>query len=263
MIGSRRAWYILPLAVSGIVIVVGAVLGITTNLASDVIKFPHWLAFVPHHPVAATGVLAVFLIGLNIIAYFSSQAGPQPATEDDLADAAEGLHDRFDRLEIGQLEGDGRVLDRLPPFAKQLLSLDVDHESTWQLIVVFARETVDPYRVAREWSVAPPSAAAALSADGQLIIAEILLAYQQPKAAVQFLIAALELGASPRPLWLLRAAQAAMTAEDEEAALGFLDQAQHIDPDYSLATAFRLNMETDWKSAARAITGFRPRTDWE
>jgi tetratricopeptide (TPR) repeat protein len=261
--GPRRFRYLPTLAVSLISTFVGALLAITTNLASDVLTLPRWLSFVQRHPLASSLVLAVVMFGLWAVGHFYDQAGPQPATSDDVAETGERIHEQLDRIEIGQLEHDDRVLNRLPPLARQLLDEDVDHESTWQLIVAFTRDSADPYRVAREWAVAPPAAAAGLSAHGQLVVTEIMLAFGQPAAAMEFMRAALDLGMSPRAFWLFRAAQVAWTADDADAALAFLDEAQRIDPTYPLSTATRLNHEGRWTEAAAVIAGFSPETAWE
>ncbi|MBM0258116.1 hypothetical protein [Micromonospora sp. 4G55] len=261
--GPRRLRYLPTLAVSLIGTFVGAFLAITTNLASDLLTLPRWLSVVQRHPLAASFVLAVVMFGLWAVGYFYDQAGPQPATSDDVAEAGERIHEQLDRIEISQLERDDRVLNRLPPLARQLLDEDVDHESTWQLIVAFTRDSTDPYRVAREWAVAPPAAVASLSAHGQLVVTELMLAFAQPAAAVEFIRAALNLGVSPRAFWLFRAAQVAWTADDADGALAFLDEAQRIDPTYPLSTATRLGHEGRWAEAAVAIAGFNPQTAWE
>ncbi|MFG2042169.1 hypothetical protein [Dactylosporangium sp. NPDC048998] len=242
---------------------VGAALAIITNLASNSLTLPSALSLVQRHPLAFSGVLVVVMFGLWAVGYFLDQAGPQPATTDDLAEAGERIHDQLDRIELGQLEHDDRVLERLPPYARQLLDEDVDHDSTWQLVVAFTRDAADPVRVAREWAVAPPGAAANLSAYGQLVIAELMLAYGQPAAAVTYVQAALNLGVSPRPFWLFRAAQAAWTAEDNDSALAYLEEAQRVDASYPLTNAAQLNYEGRWVDAAAALSACVPQTAWE
>lgn len=263
MSGPRRFRYLPTLGVALTSTFVGAGLAITTNLASNALTLPSWLSLVQRHPLAFSGVLAVVMFGLWAVGYFHDQAGPQPATSDEVAEAGERIHEQLDRIEISQLEHDDRVLGRLPPYARQFLDDDTDHDSTWQLIVAFTRESADPFRVAREWAVAPPAATAGLSAHGQLVVADLMLAYGQPDAAAKFLQAALDLGVSPRPFWLFRAAQVAWTADDTDSALGYLDEAQQIDATYPLTSAARLNHEGRWTEAAAAITDFTPHVAWE
>lgn len=205
----RRVSYLPTLTVSLLTIAVGTALSITVNLASDVIKLPSWLSAVQRHPVVASGVLTVVMFALWAAGYFLGEAQSQPATSDELTEATEGLHDQLDRIEVSQLEADDRVLSRLPPLARQVLDGDVDHQDTWQVVVGFTRDATEPFTMAREWAVAPPAAAAALSADGQVCVAEIMLAFGQPKAALRYMRAALDLGVSPRAFWLFRATQMA------------------------------------------------------
>ncbi|WP_199515964.1 tetratricopeptide repeat protein [Nucisporomicrobium flavum] len=242
---------------------VGTSLSITGNLASDVIKLPPWLSWVQDHPVWASLALTMVMFALWAAGHFLGEAGPQPATGDELAGTAEGLHDQLGRIEISQMENDDRILKRLPPLARQIIEGDIDHQSTWQVIVGFTRDATDPFLMAREWAVAPPAGADALSADGQLCVAEILLAYGQPKAALRFIRAALDLGVTPRLFWLFRAHQIAGAAEDETTALALLDEADQIDPSYPLTAAARLNHAGQWEEAASVLAQFRPTTDWE
>src|SRR4029453_19407006 len=137
MSGSRRFRYLPSLAVWLTSTFVGAALAITTNLASNSLTLPSWLSVVQRHPLGFSGVLAVVMFGLWAIGYFLDQAGPQPVTTDDLAEAREGLHDQLDRIELSQLEHDERVVERLPPHARQLLDEDINHDRTGHLGVGF------------------------------------------------------------------------------------------------------------------------------
>ncbi|GIG67348.1 hypothetical protein Pen01_36430 [Phytomonospora endophytica] len=177
----------------------------------------------------------------------------------------ERIGSRFDTIEVGQLRDDERVLSRLPPYVELLLKSDMDRAGTWNLIAPFTDENVDPRQLAGEWSRAVPSAVSELSAQGCLVVAELLRAYGQPIGAIESIERALGLGVSSRPYWHFRCAQIVWQVEGEDSnrAAEYLNSALEIDPMYPLVNAALRCHQGAYADASQYLVTWNAATAWE
>jgi hypothetical protein len=99
----------------------------------------------------------------------------------------------------------------------------------------------------------------------QLIVAELLHTYGQPRAAISHLRHAVAWGATPRAYWLFRITQlyGATHLETSPEFQAALAEAELADPSYPLVKALRAHTETSWEQLAHDLDGWRPATRWE
>jgi hypothetical protein len=102
---SPRLPYLRTLAPSAFTTVLSTVLlALAINAASDEKVWPgpfRWIQLFPFGAVAALSVILLLTTGLS---YLYQMLGPQPATDEDLDDVVEQIHDRFDTIDLVEPE---------------------------------------------------------------------------------------------------------------------------------------------------------------
>ncbi|GLY83365.1 tetratricopeptide repeat protein [Actinoallomurus iriomotensis] len=252
-------------ALAGLLLVFSLVTSLATNVASSTRHWPGPLGLIPRYPWWAVLVLFVLTLLFTVWAVFANSSGPIPVSNEDLLAAEERLREHVDNAGIQRSTIEDRAA-RLPPYPRVLLTAaGEDREAIWKVIAGFTDDAIVPQDLAREWSVSTPAAIDTLPTIGRLIIAELLLAYGQPAAAVEHLRKAVDWGVTPRPYWLVRMAQIEVTpGEDEQARVGrLLAEAEQVDATYPLVMAMKSLMADDWSQALRSLDGWSPPTMWE
>lgn len=267
--GCRMSKFRRPLfgaaALAGLLLIFSLVNSLATNVASSTRHWPGPLGLIPRYPWWAVLVLFMLTLFFTMWAVFTSSSGPIPVSNKELLAAEGRLREHVDNAGIQRSSIEDRATC-LPPYPRALLvAAGEDREAIWKAISGFADDTVIPQNLAREWSVSTPVIIDTLPTIGRLVIAELLLAYGQPAAAVEHMRKAVHWGATPRPFWLVRMAQVQMTPdEDEQPRVDrLLAEAEQVDANYPLVMAMKAIIKNDWSQALRSLEGWSPPTAWE
>lgn len=249
-----------------LMVLVPAIVALATNVATSATRWPGWLDLVRRYPWPALGIFVGLMVVLVIISAVINAAAPSPVSKDEMAQVADGLHQHLNEIESLRVEVEDRVTV-LPPYPRALLlQMDVpSRDRVWKLVTPFTDTTIDPKDLAKEWAATPPAALEELPMMAQLVVAELLHTYGQPRAAISHLRQAVAWGATPRAYWLFRVAQLHAATDGEtspefEAALAEVDL---IDSSYPLAKALRARSEAAWAELAADLDDWRPSTRWE
>ena len=249
-----------------LMVLVPAIVALATNVATSTTRWPGPLDLVRRYPWPALGIFVVLMVVLVIITAVINAAAPSPVSKDEMAKVADGLHQHLNEIEFLRVEVEDRVTV-LPPHPRALL-LQMDTPSrdrVWKLVMPFTDVKIDPKDLAKEWAATPPAALGELPMRAQLIVAELLITYGQPRAAIIHLRQAVAWGATPRTYWLFRVAQlhAATDGETSPELEATLAEVDLIDSSYPLAKALRAHTEAAWAELAHELENWRPATRWE
>jgi hypothetical protein len=250
---------------TGVVLILSILDGLATNVASSAGHWPGPLDLLRRYPWWTVMVLGALTLLLTIWKTVKSGSGPTPASSEDLLATEDRLREHVDKVETRRSRVEDRAA-RLPPYPRALLAASgEDRDLIWKVIAPFIDDTIVPQKLAREWAASPPAAIDGLPATGRLVVAELLLGYGQPAAAVEHLRTAVDWGATPRAYWLVRMAQVQVTpGEDDPARVNrLLAEAEQVDAAYPLAVAMKSIVAEDWNQALHALDGWSPPTLWE
>jgi hypothetical protein len=210
--------------------VLSFVSALAVNAATEAPQWPGWLDYVRRHPWRTMSVLGVATMVLAVVAVYVGNAGPEPASNEDLLAAEERLRRHADSVESRRSDAEDRMT-RLPPYPRALLGVSGEDQSLiWKVVAPFTDEAVVPQALAREWAASPPAALESLPVTGRLVVAELLVAYGQLGAGRDQLRKAVDWGASPRAFWLVRMARIQMPSDEPHRVDRLLDEAEQVDP---------------------------------
>lgn len=262
--GKRRR-VLLPLAIMLVGLALSLLLAFAVNVASSLEHWPGWFDLIRRHSFRAIAVIMVATGGLAAIPILTDRSKPEPATSDEVCASAGEIKAHIDRVAFSAQDKDS-LIERLPPYPRELLLRGGgDEGALWWVVKAFAESTADPYVVAREWAASAPQQLEALSAEGRLLVAELLHAYDQTRSAVTQMRAAVRMGVAPRTFWLVRAASFVrfLDGDDAAEAADLLDQAAAIDAEYPMLTAVRAADAQQWQAAEDTLRGWGPQALWE
>jgi tetratricopeptide (TPR) repeat protein len=260
-----RGSLLVAAVLAGLLLILSILNGLATNVASSTRHWPGPLDLIRRYPWWTVLVLGALTVLLTVLAVVISGSGPTPASSEDLLATEERLREHLDKVETRRSDVEDRAA-RLPPYPRALLAAaGEDRDLIWKVIAPFTDDAVVPRDLAREWAVSPPAAIDGLPITGRLVVAELLLGYGQPAAAVEHLRKAVDWGATPRAYWLVRMAQVQMTpGEDDPAPVDrLLAEAEQVEAAYPLVAAMKSFVVEDWNQTVRALEGWNPPTFWE
>lgn len=259
----RRSLFVTA-ALSCFLLILSIVIGLVTNVASSTPHWPDRLDLIRRYPWWSILILGALGLPLTVLAVISG-SGPTPASSEDLLATEDRLRQHLDQVETRRSDVEDRTARLLPCPRALLAAAGEDRDLIWKVIAPFTDDSIVPQDLAGEWAVSPPAVIDGLSVTGRLVVAELLLGYGQPAAAVEHLRKAVDWGATPRAYWLVRMAQIQVTPGVDDLARvdRLLAEAEQVDALYPLVMAMRSFVADDWDQTVRVLEGWNPSTFWE
>jgi hypothetical protein len=260
----RRSLFVAA-ALAGLLLIVSVLNGLATNAASSRSHWPGAFDLIRRYPWWTVLGLGGLALVLTVSAVLISGSGSPSASSDDLLATEGRLRAQLEKVETRESELEERTA-RLPPYPRALLAAaGGDRDRVWRVIASFTDDAVVPQDLAREWAASPPVAIDELPVAGRLVIAELLLSYGQPAAAIEHLRKAVDWGATPRAYWLVRMTQVQVAPDEENPARvdRLLAEAEQVNAGYPLVSAMKSLVAERWDQAVRVLEGWNPPTFWE